>query len=89
MFGDDKDQILVKFNVLQACCGTGKGLVNYYGQLQAVNFTPDNPLCRFKVCGWCCSMVEQVRPLSYLFRQFKIRMPLHVETVFWDSYRGF
>ena len=50
VFGDEKDQILVKFNMLQACCGTGKGLLNYYGQLQAVNFTLNNPLCRFKVC---------------------------------------
>ena len=53
VFGDEKDQILMKFNMLQACCGTGRGLVNYYGQLQAVNFTMENPLCRFKVCVWC------------------------------------
>lgn len=49
IFGDDRDQILVRFNMLQACCGTGKGLVNYGGQPQIVNFTTDNPVCRFKV----------------------------------------
>lgn len=49
VFGDERDQILVKFNMLQACCGTGKGLVIYNGQLQTVDFTTDNPVCRFKV----------------------------------------
>ena len=50
VFGDERDQILVRFNMLQACCGTGKGLVSYSGQPQTVDFTTDNPVCRFKVC---------------------------------------
>lgn len=54
IFGDERDQILVKFNMLQACCGTGKGWVNYNGQQQAVDFTTDNPVCRFKVCVCVC-----------------------------------
>ena len=49
IFGDERDQILVKFNMLQACCGTGKGLVSYNGQPQDVQFTTENPVCRFKV----------------------------------------
>ncbi len=49
LFGDERDQVLVKFNMLQACCGTGRGLVSYNGQLQAVQFTTDNRVCRFKV----------------------------------------
>ncbi len=57
IFGDERDQILVKFNMLQACCGTGKGLVNYNGQAQTVDFTTDNPVCRFKVCeGSLCDI---------------------------------
>lgn len=55
VFGDERDQTLVKFNMLQACCGTGKGLVIYNGQPQTVDFTTDSPVCRFKVhlgsCG--------------------------------------
>ena len=37
--------------MLQACCGTGKGLVSYNGQPQTVDFSTDNPVCRFKVHG--------------------------------------
>lgn len=50
IFGDERDQILVKFNMLQACCGTGQGFVRYNSQEQSVDFTTDNPVCRFKVC---------------------------------------
>ncbi|XP_049942523.1 probable nucleoporin Nup54 [Schistocerca serialis cubense] len=46
IFGDERDQVLAKFNMLQALWGCGKG---YYlpGQ-PPVEFTPANPLCRFK-----------------------------------------
>lgn len=46
IFGDERDQVLAKFNMLQAMWGCGKG---YYlpGQ-PPVEFTPANPLCRFK-----------------------------------------
>ena len=50
VFGDERDLILVKFNLLQAYCGCGKGLASLPGQpAQAVNFTAENPFCRFKV----------------------------------------
>lgn len=49
LFPDERDVILTKLNMVQASAGTGMGLVNYGGQHQTVNFTPDNVLCRFKV----------------------------------------
>ncbi len=49
IFPDERDVILTKLNMVQASAGTGTGLVNYGGQHQTVNFTPDNVLCRFKV----------------------------------------
>ena len=49
VFPDDRDITLMKFNHLQAYCGTGKGLASYMGQVQAVDFTPENPFSRFKV----------------------------------------
>lgn len=55
VYGDERDQILVKFNVIQACCGTGKGVLCFNSQLQSVDFTTDNPVCRFKVRLTVCT----------------------------------
>lgn len=44
--GDERDGIIAKLNQLQAYWGTGKG---FYNQQGVVDFTPQNPFCRFKV----------------------------------------
>lgn len=47
LLGDERDSILAKWNQLQAYWGTGKG---YYGSNNPpVEFTQENPFCRFKV----------------------------------------
>jgi nuclear pore complex protein Nup54 len=50
IFDDDRDQVVTRFNVLQACSGVGKGIarVEGYNDLQSVDFTPENPFCKFK-----------------------------------------
>lgn len=47
LLGDERDAILAKWNQLQAFWGTGKGYFN--NQLPPVDFTQENPFCRFKV----------------------------------------
>ena len=47
IYGDERDTIVAKWNQIQAFWGSGKGYFNQQGD--AVNFTPDNPFCRFKV----------------------------------------
>ena len=54
VFADERDVILTKLNMVQASAGTGMGLVSYGGQTQTVDFSTDNPLCRFKVCVCVC-----------------------------------
>ena len=49
VFPDERDMAVMKFNLLQAYFGTGKGLATHQGQPQAVDFTSENPFCRFKV----------------------------------------
>lgn len=49
IYGDERDNILKKWNQLQAFWGTGKGYIN---QNNSVNFTPENPFCRFKTVGY-------------------------------------
>lgn len=46
IYGDERDNLLAKWNQLQAFWGTGSGFVN---QNTTVNFSPENPFCRFKV----------------------------------------
>lgn len=46
--GDERDGIIAKLNQLQAYWGAGTGYYNQQGG--AVNFSPENPYCRFKVC---------------------------------------
>ena len=52
VFDDDRDLVITRFNVLQACSGVGKGIARVEGQNdpQSVDFTPENPFCKFKVC---------------------------------------
>lgn len=49
IYGDERDNIITKWNQLQAFWGTGKGYVN---QNSSVNFTPENPFNRFKTVGY-------------------------------------
>ena len=50
--GDERDGIIAKLNQLQAYWGTGKG---FFSQQEAVDFTPENQFCRFKVYSACCN----------------------------------
>uniref|UniRef100_A0A6Q2ZQA7 54 kDa nucleoporin n=1 Tax=Esox lucius TaxID=8010 RepID=A0A6Q2ZQA7_ESOLU len=52
LLGDERDGILAKWNQLQAFWGTGKGYFN--NQLPPVDFTQENPFCRFKAVGYSC-----------------------------------
>lgn len=47
LLGDERDAILAKWNQLQAFWGTGKGYFN--NNIPPVEFTQENPFCRFKV----------------------------------------
>ncbi|MEQ2218002.1 Nuclear pore complex protein Nup54, partial [Xenoophorus captivus] len=49
LLGDERDSILAKWNQLQAFWGTGKGY--YANNNPSVDFTQENPFCRFKVNG--------------------------------------
>lgn len=70
LLGDERDSILAKWNQLQAYWGTGKGY--YTNNNPPVDFTQENPFCRFKVrpgSCWClvaCFNVKvtQKHPLS-------------------------
>ena len=50
LLGDERDAILAKWNQLQAYWGTGKGY--YSNSTPPVDFTLENPFCRFKVRRW-------------------------------------
>lgn len=57
IFGDERDQIIAKWNLLQALWGVGKG---FYSQAAPpVEYTPQNPLCRFKAIGYSCKPTAQ------------------------------
>ncbi|XP_074033237.1 nuclear pore complex protein Nup54 isoform X1 [Leptinotarsa decemlineata] len=50
VFNDERDSILKKWNMLQACWGTGKG---YYNSTQPpVEYDSQNPFYRFKAMGY-------------------------------------
>ncbi|KAM6346609.1 nucleoporin p54 isoform 2-T3 [Podargus strigoides] len=51
LLGDERDAILAKWNQLQAFWGTGKGYFN--NNIAPVEFTQENPFCRFKAVGYC------------------------------------
>ncbi|KAJ8402136.1 hypothetical protein AAFF_G00373710 [Aldrovandia affinis] len=52
LLGDERDAILAKWNQLQAFWGTGKGYFN--NNIAPVEFTQENPFCRFKAVGFSC-----------------------------------
>ena len=47
IFDDDRDAILAKFNKMQAFLGVGQGYFNTTAL--PINFSMENPFCRFKV----------------------------------------
>ncbi|XP_060524640.1 nucleoporin p54 [Cylas formicarius] len=50
VFNDERDDVLKKWNMLQACWGSGKG---YYNSTQPpVEYVPQNPFYRFKAIGY-------------------------------------
>ena len=50
LFGDDRDNLLARWNLLQASWGVGKA---FYAQNQApLSLNNENPLCRFKAIGY-------------------------------------
>ncbi|XP_063745953.1 nucleoporin p54 isoform X3 [Eleginops maclovinus] len=57
LLGDERDSILAKWNQLQAYWGTGKGY--YSNNNQPVDFTQENPFCRFKAVGYSCVPVSK------------------------------
>ncbi|XP_053887175.1 nucleoporin p54 isoform X1 [Malaclemys terrapin pileata] len=52
LLGDERDAILAKWNQLQAFWGAGKGYFNT--NIAPVEFTQENPFCRFKAVGFSC-----------------------------------
>jgi len=51
LFGDERDQILAKFNVVQCAWGTGK----LYAKDQApIDLNRENPFSRFRTVGYSC-----------------------------------
>ncbi|XP_030598232.1 nucleoporin p54 isoform X3 [Archocentrus centrarchus] len=57
LLGDERDSILAKWNQLQAYWGTGKGF--YSNNNPPVEFTQENPFCRFKAVGYSCIPVSK------------------------------
>ncbi|KAM4719970.1 nucleoporin p54 isoform 3-T3 [Anableps anableps] len=57
LLGDERDSILAKWNQLQAYWGTGKGY--YANNNPSVDFTQENPFCRFKAVGYSCVPVSK------------------------------
>nr|CAH7743766.1 unnamed protein product [Callosobruchus chinensis] len=50
LFNDERDDVIKKWNMLQACWGSGKG---YYAAGQpSVEYVPQNPFYRFKAMGY-------------------------------------
>ncbi|XP_057668098.1 nucleoporin p54 [Diorhabda carinulata] len=50
VFNDERDDILKKWNMLQACWGTGKGYYN--SQQPPIEYDAQNPFYRFKAMGY-------------------------------------
>ncbi|KAG7499305.1 hypothetical protein JOB18_034572 [Solea senegalensis] len=57
LLGDERDSILAKWNQLQAYWGTGKGF--FSNNNPPVDFTQENPFCRFKAVGYSCVPVSK------------------------------
>ncbi|XP_064405289.1 nuclear pore complex protein Nup54-like [Halichondria panicea] len=72
VFENEKDLVLMQFNWLQACSGTGKGLVNHGGTLHDITFTPESLVCRFKTV--CYNRLPTIRNEDGLVAlQFKMK----------------
>lgn len=56
IFGDERDTILTRWNQLQAVWGTGSGW--YSANAPPVEFTPNNPFCRFKAVGYSVKLTS-------------------------------
>ena len=54
LFGDERDQIMAKFNQVLAGWGTGKAFYNINGNGDKLELTPSNHFCRFKTVGYAC-----------------------------------
>lgn len=52
LFGDERDQILAKFNQILASWGNGKAYFSRNGD--KVELSPSNHFCRFKTVGYAC-----------------------------------
>ena len=50
LFGDERDSLIARWNMLQASWGTGKAY--YSNNAQPIEISPDNPFCRFKAIGY-------------------------------------
>jgi len=50
LFGDDRDKVIAKWNMVQAFWGTGRGFYQKDGS--CVNYTPQNYFSRFKAVGY-------------------------------------
>ncbi|KAF4099065.1 nucleoporin p54 isoform X2 [Onychostoma macrolepis] len=52
VLSDERDSILARWNQLQAFWGVGKGY--FSSSTPPVEFSPENPFCRFKAVGYSC-----------------------------------
>lgn len=50
IFGDERDNVIAKWNNLQAMWGTGRAFYNQ--SIQPIEITPQNVLCRFKTISY-------------------------------------
>jgi nuclear pore complex protein Nup54 len=50
VFGDERDSILARWNMLQAAWGSGKAV--YSQTMPPIDLDEQNPLCRFKTIGY-------------------------------------
>ncbi|XP_068609474.1 nucleoporin p54 [Brachionichthys hirsutus] len=57
LLGDERNSVLAKWNQLQAYWGTGRGY--YSSSNPPVEFTQENPFCRFKAVGYSCVPVSK------------------------------
>ena len=63
VFGDDRDALLGRWNLIQASWGVGKAYYN--ASAPPVTLTSDNPLCRFKAVGY--SALPKTDKVNYFF----------------------
>ena len=50
LFGDERDSVIARWNMLAASTGVGKAF--YSNNAPPLDLTPENPLCRFKTIGY-------------------------------------